>query len=256
VSNVLHPVTVDESTALEGLVTGLPEGTVEMVASALQGGAEARVELSNHPETGPVFSGPHQEPFVCDTADFELAGGGAPAPPLANDCSGATVVQHVYRTGGGEWKPLPDASSVPSDATETTTSTGVTVPYVVRVETGTVNRSIYETAVLHAPGATEPEPRNPPRGWNRRTVYSSVAGGAGGLSVQGPSTAAVLGSPMRARGYAVSSAALNVFGHNHNDLLAAETMMAVAQRAATGLGVPEATLGGGNSGGAYQAHQI
>src|SRR5699024_10336501 len=124
VSNVLHPVTVDESTALEGLVTGLPEGTVEMVASALQGGAEARVELSNHPETGPVFSGPHQEPFVCDTADFELAGGGTLGPPLDKDCSAATVVQHVYRTGGGEWKPLPDASSVPSDATETTTSTG------------------------------------------------------------------------------------------------------------------------------------
>ena len=40
VSNVLRPVTVDESTAWEGLVTGLPEGTVEMVASALQGGAE------------------------------------------------------------------------------------------------------------------------------------------------------------------------------------------------------------------------
>lgn len=256
VSNVLRPVTVDESTAWEGLVTGLPEGTVEMVASALQGGAEARVELSNHPETGPVFSGPHQEPFVCDTADFELAGGGTLGPPLDKDCSAATVVQHVYRTGDGKWKPLPDASSVPSDATETTTSTGVTVPYVVRVETGTVNRSIYETAVLHTPGEAEPDPWNPPRGWNRRTVYKFGGGCAGGWYVQGPTTAGVLDSPMLARGYAVSSASLNVFGHNCNDLLAAETMMAVSQRSATVLGVPEATLGWGNSGGAYQAHQI
>src|SRR5699024_6643196 len=58
------------------------------------------------------------------------------------------------------------------------------------------------------------------------------------------------------RGYAVSSASLNVFGHNCNDLLAAETMMAVAQRSATVLGVSDAVLGWGNSGGAYQAHQI
>lgn len=255
VGHVLRPVAVDGGTALEGLVTGLPEGPVEMVAS-LPGGAGASLELTNHPNTGPVFSGPHQEPFVCDTEDFELAGGGVLGPALDQDCSAATVVQHVYRTGDGDWKPLPETSSVPSDAAETTTSTGVTVPYVVRVETGTVNRSIYETAVLHTPGEAGPDPWNPPQGWNRRTVYKFGGGCAGGWYVQGPTTAGVLDSPMLARGYAVSSASLNVFGHNCNDLLAAETMMAVTQRSATVLGVSDATLGWGNSGGAYQAHQI
>ena len=256
VSDMLRPVTVHGGTALEGLVTGLPEGTVEMVASVPGGGADARVELTNHPETGPVFSGPHQEPFVCDTANFALAGGGTLGPALDEDCSAATVVQYVYRTDDGDWKPLPDASSSPPDAAETTTSTGVTVPYVVRVETGTVNRSIYETAVLHAPGDAAPDPWNPPKGWNRRTVHKFGGGCAGGWYVQGPTTAGVLDAPMLAQGYAVSSASLNVFGHNCNDLLAAETMMAVAQRSTTVLGVPDAVLGWGSSGGAYQAHQI
>src|SRR3954465_11314868 len=38
----------------------------------------ARLTVINHPITGPVFSGPHEQPFVCET---EAAGAAAPAPP-------------------------------------------------------------------------------------------------------------------------------------------------------------------------------
>ena len=127
---------------------------------------------------------------------------------------------------------------------------------MARVETGTVNRSVYETAVLHTPAEEDPDPWTAPQNWNGRLVYKFGGGCTGGWYVQGRDTAGVLDSPMLARGYAVASASLNVFGNNCNDLLAAETMSAVHQRFVTTMGVPHSTLGWGNSGGAYQAHQI
>ncbi|MEE2040048.1 DUF6351 family protein [Nocardiopsis sp. CT-R113] len=255
----------DGTPALEGLVSGLPEGDTVLSAShpAPGGGAEgghaagtARVTVTAHPLTGPVFSGPHQEPFVCDTERFDLHGGGTLGPPLDADCSAPTVVRHMYRTADGSWAPMADPDRVPGDAAETTTSTGRRVPYTVRVETGTVNRSIYETALLYTPGAPGPDPWRPPEGWNRRLVYTFGGGCAGGWYVQGARTAGVLDHGMLSQGYAVASASLNVFGHNCNDLLAAETAAAVAQRFALTHGAPDLTFGWGASGGAYQAHQI
>jgi hypothetical protein len=69
----------------------------------------ARLSVINHPITGPVFSGPQEQPFVCET---EAAGLGA---PLDADCSVATR--------------------------RTTLDDGTTF------ETGTINRGIYEIAV-------------------------------------------------------------------------------------------------------------
>ncbi|WP_433701470.1 DUF6351 family protein [Nocardiopsis sp. CA-288880] len=255
----------DGAPALEGLVSGLPPGNTVLTASAPGDGGSARegaapvtarVTVTAHPLTGPVFSGPHQEPFVCDTERFELHGGGTLGPPLDPDCSAPTVVRHMYRTEEGAWAPMADPDRVPGDAARTTTSTGHRVPYTVRVETGTVNRSIYETALLYTPGDPGPDPWQPPRGWNRRLVYTFGGGCAGGWYVQGTRTAGVLDHGMLSQGYAVASASLNVFGNNCNDLLAAETAAAVVQRFSLTHGAPDLTLGRGSSGGAYQAHQI
>ncbi|WP_159943288.1 DUF6351 family protein [Nocardiopsis sp. FR26] len=272
VTGSLRPVRLDEGgSALEGLVTGLPEGRSDLVASVGEppggGGGRSRtadapapepvrVPVTSHPPTGPVFSGPHEEPFVCGTDRFPLHGGGTLGPPLDEDCSAETVVRHMYRTEGGDWEPVPDPGRVPRDAATTTTSTGARVPYTVRVETGTVNRSVYETAVLYTPGLPEPDPWSPPEGWNRRLVYKFGGGCPGGWYTQGSRTAGVLDHGMLSRGYAVASASLNVFGNNCNDLLAAETTAAVKQRFSLTHGAPDLALGWGSSGGAYQAHQI
>lgn len=257
VTDRLRPVGADGSLVLEGLLTGLAEGESELVASVDERASD-ELTVVNHPVEGPVLSGPHQEPFVCDTGRFELAGGGGATlgPALDEDCSARTVVHHVYRDTDGQWHPLPDPGSVPSDSDTATTAEGARVPFVVRVETGTVNRSVYETAVLHTPGEEGPDPWATPQNWNGRLVYKFGGGCTGGWYVQGRNTAGVLDGPMLARGYAVASASLNVFGNNCNDLLAAETMSAVHQRFVTTMGVPHSTLGWGSSGGAYQAHQI
>ena len=241
---------------LEGLVDGLRIGRTTLTAKAPGHDASGRLVVTNHPVTGPVFAGPHEQPFICDTAEFVLVTGEKLGPPLDADCSARTRVDHVYRTTAGAFAPLPADTNRPADLTWTTTSTGTRVPYIVRVETGTANRAIYETAVLHDPEADQPDPWHRSPGWNDRLVYTFGGGCAGGWFVQGRSTGGVLDDVMLRQGYAVASASLNVFGQNCNDLLAAETMSTVKERFVEAYGPPAFTIGFGCSGGSYQAHQI
>ncbi|USY22966.1 DUF6351 family protein [Nocardiopsis exhalans] len=266
VTESLRPVYLPgDGHVLEGLVKDLPEGKSTLTAWIPDSVAEAespdspapaRVVVTNHPGTGPVFSGPHQKPFICQTEDFRLAWEGRLGAPTDEHCSVETAVGYVYRSTGGGFAPLPEGGRLPSDVATTVTSTGEEVPYTVRVETGTANRAVYETAVLHDPREPGPDPWISPEGWNRRLVYKFGGGCPGGWFVQGNRTAGVLDHGMLARGYAVASASLNVFGTNCDDLLAAETMNAVKEKFVLSHGVPDHTLGWGASGGAYQAHQI
>ena len=147
--------------------------------------------------------------------------------------------------------------SRPSDLAATTTLTGASVPYIVRIETGTINRAIYRIAMLHDPAVdAEPGPWNAPPGWNGRLIYAFGGGCVNGWFRQGARTGGVTDDWMLGQGYAVASSSLNVFGVNCNDVLAAETMMMVKERFIEGYGVPRYTIGWGCSGGAYQNHQI
>ena len=172
---------------LEGLVDGLRIGRTTLTAKAPWHDASGRLVVTNHPVTGPVFAGPHEQPFICDTAEFVLVTGEKLGPPLDDDCSARTRVDHVYRTTAGAFAPLPADTNRPADLTWTTTSTGTRVPYIVRVESGTANRAIYETAVLHDPEADQPDPWHRSPGWNDRLVYTFGGGCAGGWFVQGRS---------------------------------------------------------------------
>ena len=222
---------------------GVPMGTLSLV---------------NHPVEGPVFSGPHQTPFICETEAFELVSGEALGAPIDDACSIQRRVDYTYRSiDDGELKPLANPASRPADLAITTTLTGVTVPYIVRIETGTINRAIYQIAMLHDPAIdAEPDPWTAPSGWNGRLVYAFGGGCVNGWFRQGDRTGGVTDAWMLGQGYAVASSSLNVFGVNCNDVLAAETMMMVKERFIEGYGVPRYTIGWGCSGGAYQNHQI
>jgi hypothetical protein len=227
---------------LEGVVTGLRDGANQVVATS--GTARATATLVNYPISGPIISGPHEQPFVCDTERFRMPAGERLGPALDADCSIKTRVDYYYRpTNGDRLKPLADPNALPEDAARTTTLAGATVPYVVRAETGTINRAVYQIAMLN--GA-----------WNRKLIYTFGGGCPGGWFHQGTSTGGVDDDVMLRQGYAVASASLNVFGNNCNDLLAAETMMMVKERFVEQYGVPLFTIGWGCSGGSYQAHQI
>jgi len=241
---------------LTGLVTGLRLGPNTLGVRA--GSLRARTDLINHPITGPLFAGPHELPFGCETDSFMMPViGGALGPPLDEFCSITTRVDYIYRSLDNQFKPLSDLTQYPADLARTVTLLGTMAPYIVRMETGTVNRAIYQIAILHDPIA-EPAPDafTRPAGWNNRLIYTFGGGCTGGWFRQGASTGGVIDDVMLRQGYAVASASLNVFGNNCNDLLAAETMDMVKERFIKAYGVPQFTMGFGCSGGSYQQHQI
>lgn len=241
-----------------GLVKGLRAGDNTLTANV--DGVPTSVTLTNYPANGPVFSGPWEKPFFCQTEQFTLPDGSKLGSALDPDCSAATKVVYVYKsttsTTANSFKPLPSLTSLPADVAQTTISTGATVPFVVRVENGTVNRAIYQIAVLHDPTKVAPDPLNPSAGWNKRLIYTFGGGCINGWYVQGASTGGVIDDFMLGKGYAVASSSLNVFGNNCQDVTAAESMMMVKEKFIENYGVPKHTQGYGCSGGSYQQHQI
>ena len=162
---------------LEGVLTGLPLGDSLVVATVPGPGRSANdrasVTLANHPVSGPIFSGPHQQPFLCasagDRAKFDLG------PALDGDCSVATRTGLYYRSSGdGKFRPY-DPASPPADLQQIPSpTTGGTIPFVIRWERGTINRFIYTYAVLD-PAGTGPAALPD---WNRKLIYY-FGGGVG-----------------------------------------------------------------------------
>lgn len=253
--------------AVLALVTGLDPGEHEIEVE-VDGRAAASLAVTSWPIEGPIFSGPHLEPYLClgelaptagRPARFAIGNGDfLDGSGFGEHCSMPTRVDHVYRAGGdeggegGEWRPLASLSSLPADVATTTTSEGRTVPFVVRLETGTINRAIYQTAILVDPAEPEPDPWSPPSPWNGRLVYTYGGGCEAGF-FQGTSTGGVLRADLLGAGYAVASSTLNVNAQGGcNDPLSAETTMMVKERFAEAYGVPLHTIGSGGSGGAMQ----
>jgi Tannase-like family of unknown function (DUF6351) len=204
-----------------------------------------------------VFSGPHENPFYCETNAFSFPDGTQPlGDPLDADCSIATRVDYFYRSTADTWKPLAAPYDHPADLATTTTNEGKTVPFIIRLETGTVNRAIYQTAMLHDP-KNEPTPGlfRKSSGWNGRLVFQFGGGCTNGWYRQGSRTGGVTDEVILGRGYAMASSSLNVFGNNCNDLLTSESLMMTKERFIETYGAPQYTIGFGCSGGSYQQHQ-
>jgi len=253
------------SHTLMGLVTGLKDGqnTLNATASKANPGA---LQLANYPIQGPVFSGPREEPFYCQTHQFRvysLISGGVNIGPflspaqLTDPCVEATRVDYLYRNTAGAFVPLPAGPPLPADLQMTTTTLGATVPYIVRLETGVINRSIYQIAILDDPSIAGPDLRNhDDPGWNNRLIYTFGGGCGGGHYIQGSSTGGVLNNAMLSRGFAVASGSLNVLGNNCNFVTSAETLMMVKEHFIETFGPPLYTMGYGCSGGSIQQHLI
>lgn len=240
--------------SLLGLVTDLSDGPHEVVAR-LNGrgrgtppGRSARLDIVSHPSTGPLFSGPQQEPFFCET---EQAGLG-PATDAA--CSAPTQVSYRYRSTAGTFNVLADPAVRPADIAQTTTLDGRTVDYIVRLERGTIDRAVYEIAALHDP-ATPPSPFAAEPGWNERLVYT-FGGGCNVGYHQGTGTGGVLNDLFLSRGYAVASSSLNVYETNCSEVISAEAALMVKEHFIETYGAPRYTIGWGGSGGAIQQHLI
>jgi hypothetical protein len=143
------------------------------------------------------------------------------------------------------------------------------MPFVVRVETSTVDRGIYQSAVLHDP-TTEaaPTPVAPPKGWNRRLIAIEGVGCPGGWYIQGNvqgsydltsmgmSNFSLLNVKRLGEGYANFANTLQHPSNNCNAVLSSEAAMMGKEHFIKGYGVPAFTLSAGCSGGSYGSSQL
>lgn len=253
-----------------GLVDGLEVGR-NLVTARLADGRGARLTITNHPKGGPVFAGPQVQPWTCTTVENQLG------QPTDDQCNAPTKVSYLYQPTGsspGSYKNY-DPSNPPTDVATTTTDDGRTVPYIVRVEEGTVDRSIYKVEVLADPAkpwtATAPQPA-----WNRK-LFVAFGGGCGTIHMQAPPTQAGLGFPfgpveylfgdsaadgeiqqpeLLSRGWMAAATGLNTLNQNCNEVVSAEALMMLKEHIVETYGPIRRTVSVGGSGGSIQQQNI
>ena len=243
---VAKPLKLDPMTkSYLGLITGLQLGDNTLTAKTAK--AQASLKITNYPSTGPILSGPHLTPYECRTVESGLG------QSLDANCTARQKIEYFYRASNNTFKPLADPTTRPIDLVNTTTNEGKTVPYIVRVDSGTINRSIYRIAVLDDP---HPEAGagnwTPSGGWNRKLAVS-FGGGAGTQYNQGVNQAnAALNHLYLARGFAFMISTELVNQQHGNAILQGETLMMLKEYFIERYGVPKWTVGNGGSGGAIQ----
>jgi len=263
------------ASAFVGVISGMTVGENTLRASikpsSKMPGAMAILKVTNYPLTGPIFSGPHLKPYECRTVESGLG------QPLDADCTAATKIEYFYRAADNTFKPLADTANRPSDLVSTTTNDGKTVPYIVRIESGTINRSIYRIAILDDPksavAATSPSSGQTPirlvslevnktsgtrtewtpgAGWNRK-LSVSFGGGAGTQYNQGVNQAnGALNHTYLSRGFAYMISTELVNQQHGNAVLQGETLMMLKEHFIKHYALPKWTVGFGGSGGAIQ----
>jgi Tannase-like family of unknown function (DUF6351) len=263
VSSVFRPA--DDPDTLIGLVTGLALGknVVRVQGNGSSGIKDESLEITNYPITGPVISGPHQSPYICETSFLGLGA------PLDSDCTAPTRVDYFYRsTTTNTFQPYNVSGPRPPDLAMTTTNEGNMVPYIVRREMGTINRAVYIVNILHDPAGPLPTPYARTPGYNGRLVYSfgggCQAGYHQGRSVGGLTVASnnledgQVGYQdyFLSKGYAVIAGSLNVTGTTCADVISAETAMMIKEHFIEEFGLPRYTIGAGGSGGSMQQHLL
>jgi hypothetical protein len=241
-----------EGGALVGVVAGflLGDNLLELKSSGETAQEKAQLAVRNHPLSGPIFSGPQQQPFLCaddgDRANAELG------PAIDENCAVDTVVSFKYQTTSGGWADYDPAAPTPADLAQTTTMDGETVDYIVRWERGTINRFIYSIAVL-SPNAQDPVTPDL-SAWNQRLIYYFQGGVAIGHYQGDPSRSRMLYEHGLSLGYAVAYSTGTKTGTHYNLELGGETAIMVKDRFVSAYANPDYTVGVGGSGGGIQQY--
>ena len=266
---------------LVGLVTGLKTGSNTINARAVDATfGSARLTITNAPIGGPVLLSSQTTPWICATPTATTGTGNTPntsASGLSTNaidaaCNIATEFKLFYRTTtAGCAAALPDPSppavaaanncfkpyvvgQAYPDLANTTTSHGVTVPYIVRVERGTLNRGIYDVAVLFDPSkpwtATAPQAQ-----WNGKVLHAFGAS-TGQPRLQFRSSQNWADDNALSRGFIVVDHSLTDSLYNSNRILVAETTMMLKEYVVDRYGPIQFYMGNGCSGGSIQQNTV
>jgi hypothetical protein len=223
-----------------GVVEGLKLGPNVVTARAPSGRA-ARLTIRSHGIGGPVLAGPQIQPWTCFAGAIDA------------QCNRPSEYEFFYKpTGGGALAPYdPDAPA--ADVATTTTDQGKTVPFIVRQETGAIDRDEYRIAVLYDPQkpftATEPQD-----GFNHKLVI--FHGASCDTGYEQASAPDVLNETALGRGFATMSHALDNAGHNCNIATEAESLIMTKEHLIDTYGTVRYTIGSGCSGGSLVQQQV
>lgn len=261
----------DAQGRLIGLVSGLANGSNTLVAGGA-GMHSASLTITNHPQGGPILAGPQLQPWVCQDGAQDA------------QCNQAPAYTWFYKSTDPTKQGLQpyDPANPASDVASTTTQDGVTLPFIVRVETGYQDRDQYAIAVLYQPGQPW-SARTPQAQFNHKLVVnhgfscgvdhqvgtapsvisynpldavtSAIPGGIADLLPTGTlladPTVYALGA-----GFAVMSTALDYSGHNCNLPLQAESLMMAKEHLIEAYGTLRYTIGQGCSGGSITQYWV
>ncbi len=239
----------------EAYLTGLRLGRNVVRATAPR--HAGRLVITNHPNGGPIFSGPQHEPYVCQEGAVNAK------------CDQPATYAYFYKSTNPTKIGLQpyDPKDPPSDVAVTTTDNGTTLPFVVRREDGFQARDRYTILALWQPG----------KKWTRyvqqeqfnHKVLITHGGNCGasytpgvppltdysGTIPEGPGAdqtyLVALG-----RGFGVVSTALDNTGHNCNVATEAESLLMVKERFVEQYGTIRYTIGTGCSGGSIAQNTI
>ena len=223
-----------------GLIEDLELGE-NVVTARLPDGSGARITITNHPNGGPVFSGPQVQPWVCQETAVD------------EQCNEPARYEYHYKSAvTGEFAEY-DPANPPADVATTTTDQGHEVPYIVRLETGYQNRDQYQIAVLFDPSrpwsAVAPQ-----QAWNHKLLITH--GASCGIERQAGDAPDVMNDTALGRGFAVMSTALDNAGHNCNLVTQAESLVMAKERVVERSGEIRYTIGTGCSGGSLAQQQV
>lgn len=237
-----------------GLLQGLALGENRLVARNAQGEI-ASTTLVNHPNGGPVFSGPQVQPWSCQSTALDA------------QCNQPAEYSYLYKARNkADLQPY-DPANPPDDIETTTTQQGQTLPFIVRQELGYQDRDQYKILQLFQPDQPW-EPWAPQSQWNHKLLITG-GGGCGSAHAAGGaplddfsgtfSDVPLLGNSYvyaLGQGYAVGSTALDNLGHNCNVAVMAESLMMMKERLIEQYGELRYTIGTGCSGGSIMQNWV
>ena len=265
-----------------GLVTGLAVGDNVVTAKAANNSfVGARLTVTNHPIGGPVLLNAQTTPWICATPTPTPEAGNTPRTNASGltttatdaQCNIATEYKLFYRTTTvGCSTSLPDPSppapaptdncfkpytvgAPPADLAMTTPLGATTpIPYIVRVERGTLNRGIYDIAVLFDP--TKPWTATTPQTqWTGKVLYTFGAS-TGQPRLQFRSEQNWADDSALSRGLMVVDNSLTDSLYNSNRVLVNETVLMMKEHIVDNYGEIVYTMGNGCSGGSIQQNTV
>jgi hypothetical protein len=224
-----------------GLLTGLREGD-NVVTATLPDGRGARLSVVDRHLGGPVFAGPQIKPWTC--------GNGSKSPKCYQKPTFA--YSYVDQTGNAQSY---DPSNPPPAAfiKSTTTTDGVTVPFIYRTETGYIDRDQYAITALW-------QPKKPWTAWSPQKQFNHrmviTHGASCDEQYQSGSAPDTTDQGIVGGGFIVISNALDNAGHDCNLVVQAESLLMTKEYAIDHYGTVRWTIGSGCSGGSLVQQQV